>query len=158
MPILPNMRARQVSVSKGFDGFDSGSEYIVSSDTESECTGSESHEPELDGFTEVCSEIDVPDLTDSGEAQEIEDQIREFAHNASKLTLDDYDDEDSLFDGNTFPVEHYRRGLREMDESAYDRKEYAEKTEEAIARTHARWSQYVSMSLLESKEADARAV
>lgn len=137
------MRVRQASISEYSE---SGSEYLAPSDTESEDSISNGFGSELDGATEACSETDALNFTGSKGAQAIEDHISRLASNPLELSLDDQDDEDDqddqderLFDGNVHPVEHYRKGMNDMDESVFDRKEYAPGTEKAIAATEMRW-------------------
>lgn len=53
----------------------------------------------------------------------------------------DYDDDNAtLFGGNRNPPEYYKRRMKSMDEAMYDRKEYSDGTERAIASAHEQWS------------------
>lgn len=57
-----------------------------------------------------------------------------------------YEDMDDLFDGNRFPPEYYLRGIQDLNEEDYDRKDYAESTESTINIVEAQWKQYVTIS------------
>lgn len=102
-----------------------------------------------------------------GEADEVEAEIQRFETRLTDVNLgggengtkqmddvdiedddgyddDGYDEEDeddaTLFGGNRNPPEYYKRRMKSMDEAMYDRKEYSEGTERAIASAHEQWS------------------
>lgn len=119
---------------------DSGSEYVASPTPSEECDDAEEYD--LADTHEASTELEDESPLYVAEAIDaVEEQIRTFE------TVPPDFDEETLFDGNIRPAEYYRRAVHELDESVFDRKEYAAGTEALIRLADSKWREYVSLSL-----------
>lgn len=79
----------------------------------------------------------VANLADS--VQRCETELRELPGDVGED-----DGEEKLFDGNMYPPEYYRKGIKDMVVDRYKRKVYAKGTEKQIQNGENQWRQYVS--------------
>ncbi|KAI1748308.1 hypothetical protein F4782DRAFT_534527 [Xylaria castorea] len=89
------------------------------------------------------------DIMDDGEFQGVDernesevDEVEQEVENQDieNLNLEDLDDlEEELFDGNICPKENYRKDMRTLNETEYDRKEYAPGTEALMNMVEKKW-------------------
>lgn len=98
-----------------------------------------------DPSTENLDSEELQPKSSQAQAQVVENQIHQFEEEGSYVSA--LGDDEPLFDGNRKPVEHYKRRLQDLNEEAYDHKEYAPGTEMTIRKTQERWAEWVSLPL-----------
>lgn len=116
---------------------DSGSDFeYIEAVTEVESDATDEYGP--DDASEAGKELESDRRAEPDDAQvnDVMKQTHLFELNPPDISLHDAD---MLFDGNLHPPEHYQRGVEELDESAYDRKEYSAGTESLINMADERW-------------------
>ncbi|KAI9146617.1 C2H2 finger domain-containing protein [Paramyrothecium foliicola] len=149
------------------DVFDNSELYL----TDAETVGTELHDTgKLDNLDFDDDEVDIQDASDSDASSCLSDADGVFDSNELEYsdveTIDtdvedtetlrkpniDADDELGLFDGNLYPPEYYRQGIKEFNESALDEEDYSPGSRVLLDDIEHQWQLFCTTVLAEKPE------
>lgn len=114
---------------------DSESEYVVSPTPSKESDNADGRD--LANVIEAGTELEDESPINVAEAV---DAVEQQVHTSMFEAIPpEFNDEEPLFDGNIRPAEYYRRAVRELDPSVFNRKEYAPGTKALIRLADDKW-------------------